>query len=37
MGDTELKTILAEHALWLSGKGGEQANLTGVDLAGVDY
>ena len=34
--ETELKNILAEHKLWLAGKGGNCANLTGVDLVGAN-
>lgn len=32
----QLKEILESHALWRRGKGGERANLTGVDLSGAD-
>ena len=34
--ETELKNILAEHKLWLAGKGGNCADLTGVDLRGAN-
>lgn len=32
MDAEKLKTILAEHAKWLAGKGGCRANLDGADL-----
>jgi hypothetical protein len=32
-----LKKILAEHALWLAGKGGQRADLHGEDLRGAKF
>jgi uncharacterized protein YjbI with pentapeptide repeats len=34
MTQEELNAILAEHKLWLAGKGGKRAILTGADLTG---
>ena len=34
--ETELKSILDEHKLWLDGKGGKRANLTHADLRGAN-
>jgi uncharacterized protein YjbI with pentapeptide repeats len=34
MTQDELNAILAEHKLWLDGKGGKRAVLTGADLTG---
>jgi uncharacterized protein YjbI with pentapeptide repeats len=36
MNKEELKQVLADHALWLTGKGGIRAYLTGADLSGAD-
>jgi hypothetical protein len=36
MTSVELKTILADHALWLRGKGGKRANLSGANLSGAN-
>ena len=36
MDADKLKTILAEHAKWLSGNGGAHANLQGADLQYAD-
>jgi hypothetical protein len=36
MTSVELKTILADHALWLRGKGGKRADLRGADLFKAD-
>jgi hypothetical protein len=33
---TDLKAILDAHALWLSGDGGEKADLSRADLSGAD-
>jgi hypothetical protein len=33
MTSVELKTILADHALWLRGKGGKRADLRGANLS----
>ena len=33
---SELKTILKEHQKWLSGIGGQKANLRGANLRGAD-
>ena len=32
----ELKKILEDHAIWLSGEGGERADLRGADLSYAD-
>ena len=32
----DLKQILDDHRLWLDGKGGKRANLSGADLRAVD-
>ena len=34
--ENELNEILYQHELWLKFKGGERANLSGVDLSGTD-
>ena len=36
MEASKLKEILEQHKLWLDGKGGERANLTGAKLYGAD-
>ena len=36
MKTEELKAILAEHALWLTGNGGKCADLSGAYLGGAD-
>ena len=36
MSPEELKTILDDHAKWLRGDGGKQANLSGANLSGAD-
>ena len=33
---TELKQILGDHSLWLSGDGGKKADLRGANLGGAD-
>ena len=32
----EMKAIIAEHAKWIRGEGGSQADLSGADLSGAD-
>ena len=32
----DLKKILEEHLLWLNGKGGSRADLSGADLSGAN-
>ena len=32
----ELSTILSEHKKWLSGEGGQRADLRGADLGGAN-
>jgi len=32
----EFKEILAQHRLWLNGRGGEKADLRGADLSGAN-
>lgn len=34
--DSELRSIIEDHGKWLSGEGGERANLRGVDLRGAN-
>ncbi len=36
MNTAQLDKILADHALWLDGKGGKKANLMEADLTGAD-
>ena len=36
MNQDEIKEILDNHALWLTGDGGERANLYGANLYGAD-
>ena len=36
MNSEELKTILADHKLWLQDDGGECADLSGADLIGAN-
>ena len=36
MKASKLKKILDQHRLWLNGKGGKCADLTGADLTGAD-
>ena len=36
MTQEELNEIIAKHKLWLDGKGGERANLTGANLTGAN-
>lgn len=36
MTPEKLKAILAEHAIWLSGNGGNRADLSGSDLRNAD-
>ena len=36
MTQEELNKILEDHALWLEGKGGKQANLCGANLSGAN-
>ena len=36
MKTEELKAILTEHALWLTGNGGERANLSDANLRGAN-
>ena len=36
MEASELKEILDQHQLWIDGKGGSCADLTGADLGGAD-
>ena len=36
MKSSELKEILEQHKLWLDGKGGSRANLSGADLTGAN-
>ena len=33
---TSLKTTLEQHKLWVDGKGGERANLSGANFSGAD-
>ena len=36
MNPQELKEVLDQHKLWLKGKGGRRADLSGADLSGAD-
>jgi Pentapeptide repeats (8 copies) len=36
MDKSELQSILAAHALWRAGTGGQRADLSGADLSGAD-
>lgn len=36
MNRDEIKVVLKQHKLWLNNEGGEEANLQGADLRGVD-
>lgn len=36
MTQEEIRDILTKHKLWLSGEGGERADLRNVDLRNVD-
>ena len=36
MEASKLKQVLDQHKLWLDGKGGERANLTGANLTGAN-
>ena len=36
MNEEQLAVVLARHAAWLKGEGGERAYLTGADLRGAD-
>lgn len=36
MDTNRLDEILAQHQLWLDGKGGERANLSSADLCSAD-
>ena len=36
MEASKLNEILDQHKLWLDGKGGKRANLTGADLCGAN-
>ena len=36
MSHEELQTILDDHAKWLRGDGGKQANLSGANLSGAN-
>ena len=36
MNPEQLQTVLDEHRLWLAGKGGARANLSGANLSGAN-
>ena len=36
MTKEQIAAVLADHALWLKGKGGQRAYLSGADLSGAD-
>ena len=36
MNKKQIQQILSDYSLWLQGKGGRRADLTGADLSGID-